>query len=101
MDDDLQHDPAAGIPQARHDRNFGQDNAIMTGLRYARGRAVAIMDEVASQIDADDVGIIPAERPDDVPRAIGRPVVDQYDLVLEAAGGEGPGDLGHERLETL
>lgn len=26
-------------------RNFGQDNAIMTGLRLARGRAVAIMDD--------------------------------------------------------
>ncbi len=26
-------------------RNFGQDNAIMTGLRYAHGRYVAIMDD--------------------------------------------------------
>lgn len=26
-------------------RNFGQDNAIMTGLRLARGKAVAIMDD--------------------------------------------------------
>src|SRR3954447_26772546 len=26
-------------------RNFGQDNAIITGLRVARGRAVAIMDD--------------------------------------------------------
>lgn len=26
-------------------RNFGQDNAILTGLRYARGRSVAIMDD--------------------------------------------------------
>jgi undecaprenyl-phosphate 4-deoxy-4-formamido-L-arabinose transferase len=26
-------------------RNFGQDNAILTGLRHARGRAVAIMDD--------------------------------------------------------
>jgi undecaprenyl-phosphate 4-deoxy-4-formamido-L-arabinose transferase len=26
-------------------RNFGQDNAILTGLRLARGRAVAIMDD--------------------------------------------------------
>jgi undecaprenyl-phosphate 4-deoxy-4-formamido-L-arabinose transferase len=26
-------------------RNFGQDNAILTGLRIARGRAVAIMDD--------------------------------------------------------
>jgi polyisoprenyl-phosphate glycosyltransferase len=26
-------------------RNFGQDNALITGLRYARGRYVAIMDD--------------------------------------------------------
>lgn len=26
-------------------RNFGQDNAILTGLRLARGRAIAIMDD--------------------------------------------------------
>jgi polyisoprenyl-phosphate glycosyltransferase len=26
-------------------RNFGQDNAILAGLRFARGRAVAIMDD--------------------------------------------------------
>src|SRR4051794_8609890 len=26
-------------------RNFGQDNAIITGLRVVRGRAVAIMDD--------------------------------------------------------
>src|SRR5574342_392945 len=26
-------------------RNFGQDNAIMTGLRLARGRLIAIMDD--------------------------------------------------------
>lgn len=26
-------------------RNFGQDNAILTGMRFARGRAVAVMDD--------------------------------------------------------
>ncbi len=26
-------------------RNFGQDNAILTGLRFARGRSIAIMDD--------------------------------------------------------
>src|SRR5262245_40403843 len=26
-------------------RNFGQDNAILTGLRFARGRFVAVMDD--------------------------------------------------------
>jgi undecaprenyl-phosphate 4-deoxy-4-formamido-L-arabinose transferase len=26
-------------------RNFGQDNAILTGLRFARGRTIAIMDD--------------------------------------------------------
>jgi undecaprenyl-phosphate 4-deoxy-4-formamido-L-arabinose transferase len=26
-------------------RNFGQDNAILTGLRFARGQAIAIMDD--------------------------------------------------------
>jgi undecaprenyl-phosphate 4-deoxy-4-formamido-L-arabinose transferase len=26
-------------------RNFGQDNAILTGIRYSRGRCVAIMDD--------------------------------------------------------
>src|SRR5262249_4994854 len=29
----------------RHRRNFGQDNAIMTGLRYAIGTAVVVMDD--------------------------------------------------------
>jgi undecaprenyl-phosphate 4-deoxy-4-formamido-L-arabinose transferase len=36
-------------------RNFGQDNAILTGLRLARGRALAIMD--------DDLQHDPAELP--------------------------------------
>ena len=29
----------------RHRRNFGQDNAIMTGIRCANGRAIVIMDD--------------------------------------------------------
>jgi undecaprenyl-phosphate 4-deoxy-4-formamido-L-arabinose transferase len=34
-------------------RNFGQDNAILTGLRLARGRAVAIMDDDLQHDPAD------------------------------------------------
>jgi len=34
-------------------RNFGQDNAILTGLRFARGRAVAIMDDDLQHDPAD------------------------------------------------
>jgi polyisoprenyl-phosphate glycosyltransferase len=34
-------------------RNFGQDNAIMTGLRFARGRYVAVMDDDLQHDPAD------------------------------------------------
>jgi undecaprenyl-phosphate 4-deoxy-4-formamido-L-arabinose transferase len=34
-------------------KNFGQDNAILTGLRLARGRAVAIMDDDLQHNPAD------------------------------------------------
>ena len=34
-------------------RNFGQDNAILTGLRFARGRAIAIMDDDLQHHPAD------------------------------------------------
>ncbi|MEO6811469.1 MAG: glycosyltransferase family 2 protein [Isosphaeraceae bacterium] len=34
-------------------RNFGQDNAIVTGLRFARGRSVAIMDDDLQHDPAD------------------------------------------------
>ena len=34
-------------------RNFGQDNAILTGLRVARGRAIAIMDDDLQHDPAD------------------------------------------------
>jgi undecaprenyl-phosphate 4-deoxy-4-formamido-L-arabinose transferase len=34
-------------------RNFGQDNAILTGLRFARGRYVAIMDDDLQHDPAD------------------------------------------------
>jgi undecaprenyl-phosphate 4-deoxy-4-formamido-L-arabinose transferase len=37
-------------------RNFGQDNAILTGLRFARGRFIAIMD--------DDLQHHPSDLPD-------------------------------------
>lgn len=39
----------------RHRRNFGQDNAIMTGLRHAGGEAVVIMDDDL-QHDPETVG---------------------------------------------
>jgi glycosyltransferase involved in cell wall biosynthesis len=41
-------------------RNFGQDNAILTGLRIARGRAIAIMD--------DDL----QHRPEDLPALLAK-----------------------------
>jgi glycosyltransferase involved in cell wall biosynthesis len=49
-------------------RNFGQDNAILAGLRHARGRAVAIMD--------DDL----QHHPDDLPTLISR-LDDSVDVV--------------------
>lgn len=50
-------------------RNFGQDNAIMTGLRAARGRLIAIMD--------DDLQHDPA----DLPRLRERLLLDKADVV--------------------
>jgi polyisoprenyl-phosphate glycosyltransferase len=38
-------------------RNFGQDNAILTGLRVARGRSVAIMDDDL-QHDPNDLPVL-------------------------------------------
>jgi undecaprenyl-phosphate 4-deoxy-4-formamido-L-arabinose transferase len=49
-------------------RNFGQDNAIMTGLRLARGRLIAIMD--------DDL----QHHPDDLPSLL-RKAEEGYDVV--------------------
>jgi undecaprenyl-phosphate 4-deoxy-4-formamido-L-arabinose transferase len=34
-------------------RNFGQDNAILTGLRFARGRSIAVMDDDLQHDPAD------------------------------------------------
>jgi undecaprenyl-phosphate 4-deoxy-4-formamido-L-arabinose transferase len=52
-------------------RNFGQDNAILTGIRFARGRAIAIMD--------DDL----QHDPGDLPALLAR---------LEDGDGDGDGD---------
>src|SRR3954447_10571988 len=50
-------------------RNFGQDNAIMTGMRAARGRAIAIMD--------DDL----QHDPRDLPTLLARLDEDEADVV--------------------
>lgn len=50
-------------------RNFGQHNALMCGLREARGRLVATMD--------DDL----QHRPEDLPRLLARQAEGDYDLV--------------------
>jgi polyisoprenyl-phosphate glycosyltransferase len=39
-------------------RNFGQDNAILTGLRAARGRLVAVMDDDLQHDPADLPGLL-------------------------------------------
>jgi undecaprenyl-phosphate 4-deoxy-4-formamido-L-arabinose transferase len=38
----IRHPTVKGL---RHRRNFGQDNAIMTGMRFTSGRAIVIMDD--------------------------------------------------------
>ena len=43
----------AHIVGINHRRNFGQDNAIMTGLRFARGKYVVIMDDDLQHNPAD------------------------------------------------
>ncbi|MBX6315220.1 MAG: glycosyltransferase family 2 protein, partial [Isosphaeraceae bacterium] len=53
-------------------RNFGQDNAILTGLRLARGRRLAIMDDdlqhdprdlpaLLAQLDAEEADVVYAD----------------------------------------
>src|SRR5262249_41565580 len=44
------HDEVIGVDLRR---NFGQDNAILAGLRLARGRAIAIMDDDLQHDPAD------------------------------------------------
>jgi undecaprenyl-phosphate 4-deoxy-4-formamido-L-arabinose transferase len=50
-------------------RNFGQDNAILTGLRHARGRYLVIMD--------DDL----QHHPRDIPALLDKLVTDKADVV--------------------
>jgi glycosyltransferase involved in cell wall biosynthesis len=51
VEDLCRRDPAVVGVDLR--RNFGQDNAIITGLRLARGRAIAIMDDDLQHDPAD------------------------------------------------
>lgn len=60
------------IRAQRHRRNFGQDNAIMSGLRVARGKYVVIMD--------DDL----QHDPDDITRLLAKLVDDNLDVVFAA-----------------
>ena len=72
-------------------RNFGQDNAILTGLRMARGRLVAVMDDDLQHDPADLPALLARLEagPNGVP-----PDVVYADFRRQAPGGlEEPGEL--------
>jgi len=50
----------SAVKGLRHRHNFGQDNAILTGLRHATGAAVVIMDDDL-QHDPEDIPRLQAE----------------------------------------